>query len=124
MTRRIVMTLADDTMDTECGGCDYASCLPYAEPMIYVCTRSEFAMRTPDGGYETAIRERGERVAACIAAEAAASRLVEIAPEDADTLATIVDDWNRRCIPEADLPESIARIRDVLRDHAGEEFRG
>ena len=123
MTRRIVLTLADDTTGTECGECDYASCLPYAEPMIYVCTRPEFATRTPDGGYETAIRERRERVAACLAAEAAAPRLVEIDPDDADTLATIVDDWNRRCIPEADLPESIARIRDVLRDHAG-EFRG
>lgn len=73
MTRRIVLTLADDTTETECGECDYASCLPYAEPMIYVCTRPEFATRTPDGGYETAIRERRERVAACLAAEAAAS---------------------------------------------------
>ena len=77
MTRRIVLTLADDTTDTACGGCDYASCLPYAEPMIYICTRPEFATRTPEGGYETAIRERGERVAACLAAEAAASRLVD-----------------------------------------------
>ena len=50
---------------------------------------------------------------------AARTVLVEIDPDDADTLATIVDDWNRKCIPEADLPESIARIRDVLRDHAG-----
>ena len=79
MTRRILLTLADDTTDTGCGSCDYASCLPYADPMIYVCTRPEFAVRV-DRGYETAIRVRGERIAACLAAEQRAERCVEIDP--------------------------------------------
>jgi|JI8StandDraft_1071087.scaffolds.fasta_scaffold02180_14 Na+-translocating ferredoxin:NAD+ oxidoreductase RNF subunit RnfB len=116
MTRRIVLTLADDTTGTECGECDYASCLPYAEPMIYVCTRPEFATRTPDGGYETAIRERRERVAACLAAEAAASRLVEIAPEDARAAIAVYDESCREAGATGEFPEW-APIVKALREH-------
>lgn len=105
MTRRIVLTLADDTTETRCGDCEHRRHTYHATSVTTVC-----------GVFG---RDVGLRLPECLAAEAAASRLVEIAPDDADTLATIVDDWNRRCIPDADLPESIARIRDVLRDHAG-----
>ena len=118
MTRRIVLTLADSVLDYHCGKCAFVTSEhgvgASGEPF---CSMFGMTWLTTNGGLP-------RRLDACLAAEAAASRLVEIAPEDADTLATIVDDWNRRCIPEADLPESIAKIRDALRSHAGEEFRG
>lgn len=68
MTRRILLTLADDTTDTECGACQYvhdvtAWCVPFW-----------------DGASAGAGGLRDPR---CIAAEAAAARMVEIAPEDA-----------------------------------------
>lgn len=111
MTRRIVLTLADDTTETHCGSClglhNFSDSQPHRCDIV--------TTYLPSAGE----RSRARRHDRCLAAEAAASRLVEIAPDDADTIATIVDDWNRRCIPEADLPESIARIRDTLRDHAG-----
>ena len=118
MTRRIVLTLADDTTATECGMCRHVA-IPDRILGTRVCARPEF--RDPNDALPV-VWLSGRwvgRADACLAAEAAASRMVEIAPDDADTIATIVDDWNRRYIPEADLPESIARIRDVLRDHAG-----
>ena len=103
--RKIVLTLADGVTCAECRFYDFGECVAFGVEIEI----------DPDGdSYYDRLR-----APECLAAEAAASRLVEIAPEDADTLATIVDDWNRRCLPEADLPESIARIRDVLRDHAG-----
>lgn len=106
MTRSILLKLADDVTDTVCGSCDYASCLPYADPMIYVCTRPEFAVRV-DGGYETAIRVSGERVAACISAEQQAARMVEIAPEDAAVVALApIDDLG-----------AVIRVSDALREH-------
>ena len=114
MTRRIVLTLADDVTKTECVSCDMRE--SYLDPPRDTCLVFGDLDQVTRRNYV----KRHDR---CLAAEAAASRLVEIAPDDADTIATIVDDWNRRCLPYADLPESIARIRDVLRDHAG-EFRG
>jgi len=71
MTRRILLTLADDATDTRCGSCDYihdvtAWCVPFW-----------------DGA---AAGAGGIRDPRCTAAEAAAARMVEIAPEDAAAL--------------------------------------
>ncbi len=77
MTARRISLPIEGATETECGGCAYASCLPYADPMIYICTRPEFAFFSPDGGYETATRPSdGERLPACLAAEAEHAALV------------------------------------------------
>ena len=65
MTRRILLTLADDTTATECGACPAR--LPFECALF--------------GGYSGP--QMMTRAPACIAAEAAAARMVEIAPEDA-----------------------------------------
>lgn len=77
MTRKLLLTLADDVTETSCGSCDYASLMPCAEPTIYICTRPEFATRDASGKYETAERPGRTRLPACIAAEQQAARLVE-----------------------------------------------
>lgn len=69
MTRRISVPLAADVTDTGCGSCDYASLMPWTEPTIYICTRPEFARRTPSGGYETAERPGRARLPECVQAE-------------------------------------------------------
>ena len=119
MTRRIVLTLADAVTSESCGKVYTGETCPMLSEEWSLCTVYRRNVERVDGEDLPAIDDWYRRLPECLAAEAAASRLVEIAPDDADTIATIVDDWNRRCIPEADLPESIARIRDVLRDHAG-----
>ena len=68
MTRRILLTLADDTTATECGACPAR--LPFECALF--------------GGYSGP--QMMTRAPACIAAEAAAARMVEIAPEDAAAL--------------------------------------
>lgn len=77
MTRRISLPLAADVTATECGSCDYASLMPWTEPTIYICTRPEFARRTPSGGYETAERPGRVRLPACLAAEREHAAMVE-----------------------------------------------
>lgn len=113
MTRSILLKLADDVTDTVCGSCDYASYLPYADPMIYVCTRPEFATRV-DGGYETAIRVSGERVAACISAEQQAARCVEIEP---DLVRRAAIDCIVPNTIAADAQEAASELEAALREH-------
>lgn len=113
MTRRLILDLADDVTDTVCGSCDYASCLPYADPMIYVCTRPEFATRV-DGGYETAIRTGGARIPECIAAEQAAARCVEIEP---DLVRRAAIDCIVPNTIAADAQEAASELEAALREH-------
>lgn len=83
MTRKLLLTLAEDVTDASCGSCDYASLMPWTEPTIYICTRPEFAIRDASGKYETAERPGRTRLPECLAAERDAARLVDVSPEDA-----------------------------------------
>jgi hypothetical protein len=72
MTRRILLTLADDTTVTKCRGCRFLS--------LGKCLT--FGMRLeidPDGDTQYDVL----RAHACINAEAAADRLVDVHPADA-----------------------------------------
>ena len=68
MTRRIVLTLADDTTATHCGSCRHER----GNRFCLLLSRS-----LPGPRWSPPPRDPE-----CLAAEAAASRLVEIAPED------------------------------------------
>lgn len=90
MTRKLLLTLADDVTETSCGSCDYASLMPCAEPTIYICTRPEFETRDASGKYETAERPGRTRLPACIAAEQA--------EKERDALKLIASDLARRAV--------------------------
>lgn len=67
--RRILLTLPEDTTATKCGSCEHltADVCPIFGPLAYATRVAKTPTRHP----------------ACLAAEAAAARMVEIAPEDA-----------------------------------------
>ncbi len=98
MTRRIVLTLADDTTETHCGACPQIG-----EPRGHWCSI---------WGAMTIGRKRSPE---CLAAEAAASRLVEIAPEDA----ALFTQGLRSGPDSASATKGAAgrRIRNALREH-------
>lgn len=101
--RRIMLTLAEDATETHCGGCVH---LGSAIDDLW-CG----AFRSRTRGYEW---EPGRRLPECIAAEAAAARMVEIAPED--VAAVRFDLW----APNGDPHECDAadRVDNALQAHA------
>ena len=105
--RRILLTLAEDATDTECGSClgldnviDW--CGPFGVRLVDEIRDSDVP------GY------RHARCAECVQAEAAASRMVEIAPED--VAAVRFDLW----APNGDPHECDAadRVDNALQAHA------
>ena len=93
--RKILLTLAEDTTETECGACPHA--------MGVRC----YAFRAYVGGDRVRLPE-------CLAAEAAAARMVEIAPEDAKILHMLVGDY----ADQWDTEGSLRQLRSTLRVHA------
>lgn len=119
MTRKLLLTLADDVTETSCGSCDYASLMPCTEPTIYICTRPEFATRDASGKYETAERPGRTRLPACIAAEQQAARLVDIDPADAAAWSVPLHlQPNGSTSASATKGAAGRRIREAMRDHA------
>lgn len=114
MTRHIIMTLADDTTETECGSCRHVA-VPDRILGTRICARPEF--RDPNDALPV-VWLSGRwvgRADACLAAEAAASRLVEIAPEDA----ALFTQGLRSGPDSASATKGAAgrRIRNALREH-------
>ena len=108
--RRILLTLAEDATETECGGCrglDHVIdwCGPFGVRLVDEIRDSDVP------GY------RHARCAECVQAEAAAARMVEIAPEDAAldsaSLSYPVDEEHDERIRDA-----WERIENALRAHA------
>lgn len=99
--RRILLTLAEDATATECGACPHA--------MGVRC----YAFRAYVGGDRVRLHE-------CIAAEAAAARMVEIAPEDAKILHMLVGDY----ADQWDTEGTLRQLRSTLRAHAAGSGKG
>ncbi len=98
--RRILLTLAEDATETECGSCDHltADVCHISGPLAYATRGAKTPTRHVD----------------CLAAEAAAERMVEIAPED--VAAVRFDLWAPNGEPhECDAAE---RVESALLDHA------
>lgn len=115
MTRRIVLTLADDTTATECGMCRHVA-IPDRILGTRVCARPEF--RDPNDALPV-VWLSGRwvgRADACLAAEAAASRMVEIDPEDARAAIAVYDESCREAGATGEFPEW-APIVKALREH-------
>lgn len=95
--RRILLTLPEDATETQCGGCPHLG-----EPHGHWCS------------VWGALPIGRKRLPECIAAEAAAARMVEIAPEDVAKVR--FDLWAPNGEPhECDAAE---RVEDALRAHA------
>lgn len=100
--RRILLTLAEDTTETHCGSCDHltADVCHISGPLAYATRGAKTPTRHVD----------------CLAAEAAAARMVEIAPEDAAG-------WCHARYPywsgsESERKTAWERVNDTLRAHA------
>lgn len=108
MTRRIVLTLADDTTETHCGSClglhNFSDSQPHRCDIVVTYL--------PSAGE----RSRARRHDRCLAAEAAASRLVEIDPEDARAAIAVYDESCREAGATGEFPEW-APIVKALREH-------
>ena len=98
--RRILLTLADDTTETHCGSCDHltADVCHISGPLAYATRGAKTPTRHVD----------------CLAAEAAAARMVEIAPEDAKILHMLVGDY----ADQWDTEGTLRQLRSTLRAHA------
>lgn len=98
--RRILLTLAEDTTETACGSCDHltADVCHISGPLAYATRGAKTPTRHVD----------------CLAAEAAAARMVEIAPEDVAKVR--FDLW----APNGDPHECDAadRVENALQAHA------
>lgn len=98
MTRRILLTLADDANDMYCGSCRQ--------------------IEVPEG-YCTAFGDGhgadGRRSPECIAAEAAAARLVDIDPADIAEYSWRTSDDHRPLDPWEE--EAKARVEEAIRSH-------
>ena len=103
MTRRIILTLADDITKTECVSCDMRE--SYLDPPRDTCLVFGDLDQVTRRNYV----KRHDR---CLAAEAAASRLVEIAPEDAAHFAA----WAEHATGSA-VSETRWNVIVVLREH-------
>lgn len=105
--RRILLTLAEDATETECGSClglDHVIdwCGPFGVRLVDEIRDSDVP------GY------RHARCADCLAAEAAAARMVDIAPEDAKILHMLVGDY----ADQWDTEGTLRQLRSTLRAHA------
>lgn len=103
MTRRIMLTLAEDVTETHCGSC------PRLRSFGSRCGLWGWDHRVK--GADGSPRRRDE----CLAAERAASRMLDVTPEDAAA-------W-RQCVDVLDLPTSRQHakrcdVEDALREHA------
>lgn len=112
MTRRILLTLDESVTETECGECSLRThrwCEPLGVRLDYVSEDDDRLVRHPE----------------CLAAEKAAERCVEIAPEDAD-LATVPTRRISQGLEDA-LPGYAAaseRIQIALKEHAAKARKG
>jgi hypothetical protein len=98
--RRILLTLAEDTTETECGSCEHltADVCHISGPLAYATRGAKTPTRHVD----------------CLAAEAAAARMIEIAPED--LVKVRFDLWAPS--GEDDGHEAVYRVEEALNDHA------
>lgn len=101
--RRIMLTLGSSTTATECGDCTSRNIHRDYKGELYA-TCDALGVELPD-------RIRHPE---CLAAGAAASRMVEIAPDDARFLAGLVVEYSAQYDPEG----SCVPLRDALRAHA------
>lgn len=102
--RRILLTLAEDTTETHCGSCRALSA--FRGKVILARSCSVFRERMDTNGPAVRLPE-------CLAAEAAAARMVEIAPEDARDGTVDAPQANREANPGAYM-----RVYKALRAHA------
>lgn len=97
--RRILLTLPEDATATECGSCDLVRHVSTCDGPMDYCARWTKTIET--------------RLPECLAAEAAAARMVEIAPEDARDGTVDAPQANREANPGAYM-----RVYKALRAHA------
>lgn len=95
--RRILLTLAENVTETHCGSCPHIG-----EPHGDWCS------------VWGALPIWRKRLPECLAAEAAAARMVEIAPEDAKILHMLVGDY----ADQWDTEGTLRQLRSALRAHA------